>query len=362
MTLRILIAPDKFKGSMTAHEAAGAMARGWRSVRPDDDVTLLPMADGGDGTAAVLGAVLPDPHWVNVPSVNAIGLPHQGRYLRSADLAVIELAEICGIAGIPQPEPMSAHTIGLGIVIAAAIRAGAGRLIIAPAGSASTDGGTGALAALGAQFVGYHGSLPVGGGGLTNLARVDRRRLQPVPDGGVDVLVDVDAVLFGPNGAAMVFGPQKGADEDQLRVLDQGLRRLAEVLGGDPDQPGAGAAGGTGYGLANWGARLVPGAAAVGDLIGLPRAVDEADVILTGEGRFDDTSMTGKVCGYVLGLAGASRTRLIAGSIVGGLAEVVQDAVSLSGLAGSTEAAMAEPERWLSTAGAQLATQIGSDG
>jgi glycerate kinase len=352
----VVIAPDKFKGTLTAASAAEAMAEGWRSARPDDDVVLLPMADGGDGTAAVLAGKLPDPRWVSVPSVNAVGLPHPGRYLRSGDLAVVELAEICGIADLDKLDPLSAHTIGLGIVIAAAIRAGSRRLLIAPAGSASTDGGTGALSALGAQFVGYRGILPVGGEGLPNLARVDRRRLLPVPAEGVQILVDVDAVLFGPAGAAAVFGPQKGADEAAIRHLDRGLRRLAEVLGGDPDAPGAGAAGGAAYGLACWGADLVPGAQAIAELIGLPEALRSADVVLTGEGRFDQTSLTGKAVGHVLDLAGGERTHVVAGSVSDDLVgDRAIAAVSLTELAGSGGAALAEPARWLRLAAAKIA-------
>ena len=250
MSLRVLVAPDKFKGSLPAPRAAAALADGWRSVRPGDELVVLPMADGGDGTLEVLAAGQPDAEWVPVPAVDAVGTARTARYLRAGDTAAVELAEICGIAGLDPLEPMGAHTIGLGIVLAAALRAGAGRVVVAVGGSASTDGGAGALSALGAQLVGAGGQLPVGGRGLPGLVAVRPDRLVPLPPGGVQVLVDVRAPLFGPSGAAAVFGPQKGADSDQVAELDRGLRRLAAVLGADPDQPGCGAAGGTGYGLA----------------------------------------------------------------------------------------------------------------
>jgi glycerate kinase len=275
-------------------------------------------------------------------------------YLRAGDTAVVELAAICGIAGLTELDPMGSHTVGLGIVIAAAIRAGARRLVVASGGSASTDGASGALAALGARLVGRHGMLPIGGEGLSHLARIDRRRLLHPPPGGADVLVDVDNPLAGPSGAAYVFGPQKGATGAQLSELDAGLRRYAAVLGGAPDAPGAGAAGGTGFGLAWWGARLVPGAVTVADLIGLPVAVAAADVVVTGEGRFDETSLGGKACGNVLALAGPGRTLLVAGSV----AEAMRTdrTLSLDEVAGSEAAAMKEPERWLIAAGMLLAT------
>lgn len=363
MTVRVLIAPDKFKGSLLAPAAAAALAEGWRSVRPGDDLTLLPMADGGDGTLAVLAQDLPAARWVPVPTVDAVGAPRIGRYLRSGDTAAVELAEICGIAGLSPLDPMGSHTIGLGIVLAAALRAGARNLVVAIGGSASTDGGAGALSGLGAQLVGAAGLLPVGGEGLTRLAAVRTDRLAPAPPGEVRVLVDVQAPLFGPAGAAYVYGPQKGATEAQVEELDRGLRRLATVLGTDPDQPGCGAAGGTGYGLAYWGAELAPGARTIAELVGLPAAIARADLVITGEGRFDAGSLTGKACGYVLQAAVGSGVPVlvVAGSVaeemVGELAAAAPGArtLSLTELAGATRAAQDDPVRWLRVAGRQAA-------
>ncbi|MEO6503976.1 MAG: glycerate kinase [Jatrophihabitantaceae bacterium] len=356
----MLIAPDKFKGSMAAPAAAAALAQGWRAVRPGDELVVLPMADGGDGTLAVLAAGQ-SVSWVTVPTVDAVGTPRLGRYLRAGDTAAVELAEICGIAGLSALDPMGSHTIGLGIVLAAALRSGAGSLVVALGGSASTDGGTGALSALGARLVGEGGQLPPGGRGLSRLAAVRADRLAPVPPGGVRVLVDVQAPLFGPSGGAFAFGPQKGADAAEVLELDSGLRRLAAVLGVDPEQPGCGAAGGTGYGLAFWGAELTPGAQAIGELVGLPAAVRRADLVLTGEGRFDASSLTGKTCGHVLEMAARTGVPavVVAGSIAGEMAAAVAGAglISLTELAGSPRAAQQEPARWLAEAGRQAAEE-----
>jgi glycerate 2-kinase len=402
MTLRVLIAPDKFKGSLPAPAAASALAGGWRSVRPDDELVELPMADGGDGTLAVLAAGQPEASWVPVPTVDAVGAARLGHYLRYGDTAAVELAAICGIAGLSPLDPMGAHTIGLGIVLAAALRSGARSLVVALGGSASTDGGAGALSALGAQLIGAEGLLPVGGRGLPRLQAVRAGRLVPMPPAGVRALVDVEVPLFGPSGAAYGFGPQKGATEIEARELDLGLHRFAEVLGTDPQLPGCGAAGGTGYGLSFWGAELAPGARTIGELIGLPAAVRRADLVLTGEGRFDASSLAGKTCGYILETAGASGVPVlvVAGSIApnafgadalgadalgadalgadalgadalgaGALGADADTAdagpaarvgmLSLTELAGSDRAAQQDPVRWLNEAGRRAARSVG---
>lgn len=362
MRLRVLLAPDKFKASLPAPEVTAALAAGWRAVRPQDELSALPMADGGDGTLSALAAALPGAGWVPVPTVDAAGNARLGRYLRAGDTAAVELAETCGIAGLSALDPMGSHTIGLGIVLAAALRAGARELVVALGGSASTDGGAGALSALGARWVGAGGWAPVGGRGLSRLAAVRVDRLVAPPPGGVRALVDVQAPLFGPSGAAFSYGPQKGASEAEVLELDRGLRRLAAVLGTDPDQPGCGAAGGAGYGLAYWGARLAPGAQTIGELVGLPAAVRRADLVVTGEGRFDAGSLTGKTCGYVLQAAacGGVAALVVAGSVEPGIAGAVPgvDLLSLSELAGSARAAMDDPVRWLTEAGRQAAAAI----
>lgn len=334
--MRVVIAPDKFKGTVTAPRAAELIGEGWRNARPDDDVVLCPMADGGDGTASVLAAALSGSEWVTTPAVDAVGRPKQASWLRAGPLAIVELALVCGLAELERPDPLGATTRGLGIVLAAALSSGADRVLVALGGSASTDGGTGALAEL----------LP----------------RDQYPGVEVEVLVDVDSPLLGPSGAARVFAPQKGATPEQVDELEARLETLAALMGGNPRAPGTGAAGGTGYGLACWGARLVPGAAAVGEVVGLPRLLAEADVVITGEGRFDETSLRGKTCGQVLSLAGRARPFVIAGSAHFAGSESALPAgvriVRLDELAGSIESAMSGAEAFLVASGERAARAL----
>jgi glycerate kinase len=273
---------------------------------------------------------------------------------------------------------MGAQTTGLGELLGRALDTGVGRILVGLGGSASTDGGTGALVALGARFLDTAGNpLPPGGGALADQARADLSGLRAPPAGGVICLADVTAPLLGPRGAAAVFGPQKGADRAQIARLEAGLARLAEVLGGDPAAPGAGAAGGTGYGLAAaWGAALTPGAAELCRLAGLDQALAGADLVITGEGRFDETSLTGKTYGTVIAAAAAAGVpvAVVAGQVSDALARPgPADAgvpggipgpvavVTLTALAGSTAAALARPRRWLREAGGRLASDVGAE-
>jgi glycerate kinase len=214
------------------------------------------------------------------------------------------------------------------------------------------------LQALGMGLLREDGSeIGPGGEGLSRLRTVDTRALVPAPPEGVTVLTDVTAPLLGANGAAAVFGPQKGATPEDVRYLDTSLASFAALLAGDPSVPGAGAAGGTAYGfMAAWGATIEPGAEWIARVTGLTSALDTADVVLTGEGRFDSTSLTGKVVGNVIRSAGASRVGVVAGSVA-----IEHDAwtTSLTELADSVEAAMAEPERWLRVAGRNAALHFG---
>jgi glycerate kinase len=256
---------------------------------------------------------------------------------------------------------MGAQTTGLGELLSRALNAGMGRILVGLGGSASTDGGSGALTALGACFLDAKGRrLAPGGGALANLAAADLTHLRPPPIEGVTCLSDVTAPLLGARGAAAVFGPQKGADGEQIARLEAGLARLAEMLGGDPAAAGAGAAGGTGYGLAAaWGAELVPGAVELARVAGLDRALAGADLVITGEGRFDETSLTGKTSGTVIAAAAAAGVpvAVVAGQVSSGLAAPCA-ALTLAGLAGGTVAAMTRPRRWLRRAGERLASDI----
>ncbi len=360
--MRVLIAPDSFKGSASATVVANALAAGWLAVRPGDQVTRLPLADGGEGTLDVLAAAVPGARWRRARVTGPGGAPVTSRWLElPGRTAVTELARSSGLTRLARPDPMGAQTTGLGEVLGRALDAGADRILAGLGGSAATDGGAGALAALGARFLDAAGQpLPPGGGALAGLARADLSQLRPPPAGGVTCLTDVTAPLLGPRGAAAVFGPQKGAGGAQIDRLETGLARLAALLGGDPAAPGAGAAGGTGYGLAAaWGAILTPGAAELTRLAGLDRALTGSDMVITGEGRFDATSLTGKTSGAVLAAAAAAgvAVALVAGQISDtkpGVARVV----SLAVLAGGADAAQASPRRWLRLAGQQLARDI----
>ncbi|MGV9270808.1 glycerate kinase [Kitasatospora sp. NPDC003701] len=358
--MRVVLAPDSFKGTATAAEAARALADGWHSVRPADDLLPLPMADGGEGTLDAIAAAYPGATVHEVPNCTGPdGGPVTGRYALLPDgTALVELATASGLPLVEGREaPLTATTRGTGETIAAALDAGARALTVALGGSASTDGGAGLLAALGLRVLDGSGAvLPDGGGPLVSAGAVDRRALRPAPAGGVRLLTDVTNPLLGPAGAAAVYGPQKGAGPAEAALLERGLRRFAGLLGGDPDQPGAGAAGGTAYGLAAaWGARITPGAAAVADLLGLDRALAGADLVVTGEGRFDATSLLGKAVGEVIARAerAAVPVRVVAGDSADGRA------LTLVSLAGGGGDAQRRAVHWLFRAGARLARSVG---
>ena len=360
--MRAIIAPDSFKGSIGAGEAAAALAGGWRDARPGDDLVCLPLADGGEGTLQVLAAADSGARWHQLRVTGPDGRAAPSCWLELRDgTACIELALASGLPLMAAPDPLGAQTTGTGELIADAVEAGARRIVIALGGSASTDGGTGALTALGARFLDrVSRQLPPGGGALQDLASADLTGLRPPPPGGVTCLTDVRAPLLGPGGAAAVFGPQKGADATQIAILEAGLARLALVLGGEPGAHGAGAAGGTGYGFAvAWGAGIMPGAAELCRLAGLDEQLGRADVVLTGEGRYDATSADGKTTGTVLAAAARAGVRagLVAGAIAANPPRGVA-AVALDRLAGS-DAAMSSPERWLREAGRILAVELG---
>jgi glycerate kinase len=332
--MRVVVAPDSFKGSISARDAAAAIAQGWETARPDDELVLLPQADGGEGTLDAFAAAIPAAVAHTVSRVTGPdGRPVDATWLELPDgTAVVELAQSSGLVLLRSPDAVGATTRGLGEVIADALDAGARSLLVGLGGSASTDGGAGALAALG-------GHRP--------------------PPGGVVLLTDVTAPLLGPTGAATVFAPQKGATPADVALLEERMRAwAARFPGADPARPGTGAAGGTAFGFfAAWGARIEPGAAAIADLTGLTDALVDADVLVTGEGRFDATSLTGKVVGHALRAAEAAtvtRVIVIAGQValdVPGGAGGSTASLSLATLAGSTDSALADPATWLRRAG-----------
>ncbi|MCZ2837758.1 glycerate kinase [Modestobacter sp. VKM Ac-2985] len=360
---RVVIAPDSFKGTLGAAAAAEALAEGWRRVRPEDELLTVPLADGGEGTLEALGHDLPAGCWRSAPVTGPDGRAVDAAWLLLPDgTAVVEMARAAGLPLLERPDPLGATTRGLGQLLAAvAADPAVHRVMLTLGGSATTDGGTGALAALGARFLDADGAeLPPGGGALSRLARVDLTGLTPPPAGGVRCLVDVTAPLLGPLGAAGQFGPQKGADPGQVTELDAGLARLADLLGGDREAPGAGAAGGTAYGFAVcWGAEFVSGAQAVAAAAGLDEALRGAALVVTGEGQFDAQSLRGKVVGDLVDRAAGAEVpvAVVAGRVVAAERLPVSRALSLTELAGSVAGAMAEPAHWLATAGEHLARE-----
>jgi glycerate 2-kinase len=362
VALSVLIAPDSFKGSLSASEAATAIADGWHSVRPDDRLTLIPQADGGEGTLDVIELASAGVVRHNVPAATGPdGRKVDGDWLElPGDRAVVELAQVSGIGLMARLDPLRASTRGLGETIAAALDAGATSLVIGLGGSASTDGGAGALSALGLSLRDESGRLvPDGGAGLAQLVDIQRASFRRPPANGVTLLSDVTNPLLGPRGSAAIFGPQKGASPPEIELLDSALDRFAQLLGGDPSAPGTGAAGGAAFGFASaWGSRIVSGADYIAEVTGLGNAISTSDIVMTGEGSFDEQSLSGKVVGRILDRAEAAGVRagIVAGQVSAAAASTWS--ISLADLAGSVEAAIADAARWLHRAGSDAATTI----
>ncbi|MEV4601011.1 glycerate kinase [Amycolatopsis sp. NPDC049253] len=292
--MTVLVAPDKFKGSLTAAQVASAVAAGVREVARDEPVVELPVADGGDGTvaAAVAAGFRRVPVRVSGPTGRRI----TAFFALRGDVAVVELAEASGLHRLPGglPAPLTASSYGTGELIAAARAAGASRIVLGVGGSACTDGGAGMLTALGARVLDSFGTaVALGGIGLGSVSAVDLSGVSAVD---IELACDVDNPLLGPSGAAAVYGPQKGASPEDVAVLEAGLRRWAAVLGPSAAQvAGAGAAGGVGFAaLAALGARIRPGIALLLDLLGFSAAVRDARLVITGEGSLDTQSLHGK--------------------------------------------------------------------
>jgi len=357
---RIVIAPDSFKGTATAGSAAAAIARGWAAVRPSDELVQLPMADGGEGTLDAFAAAVADAKWMPQTVVGPDNRPVDSEWLLLPDgTGVVELARASGLTLLDPLRPFDAHTYGFGQLIAAALTAGASRLILAIGGSSSTDGGAGALIALGVRLLdSADAQIPLGHRGLATLERVDWSAAVESPR-SVIVLCDVRNPLLGSAGAAAVFGPQKGATAADITTLDANLARFAGVLGGNDEFPGAGAAGGTSFGLVAWGAELRSGAEEIATRSGLDAAIQSADLVITGEGRFDSQSASGKIPHHI---ATVAATFGVPCSLVAGLVEApttqFRSTVSLTELAGDSATARADAQHWLERAGADLAKRL----
>lgn len=324
--MRLLIAPAPFKGSLSAAQAAVAMAAGARRAVPENLLSLdaVPLADGGEGTLdAVQRARGGVPR--SVSARDPLGRPIQAAYLMLDDgTAVIEMAAASGLPLLAPHErdPLRASTHGTGDLIAAAVAAGARRLIIGVGGSATVDGGAGMAQALGVGLLDAAGQpLAPGGGALRQLTHIDLAHLpRNLCDVSIEVLCDVRNPLTGLTGAAEVFGPQKGATPEMVRALDEGLRHFAQAVesegyadGGLARQPGAGAAGGLAFGLAAvLGARLLPGIDVIMDLLDLRARVRAADLVVSGEGQLDGQTAGGKVIAGLARLAREAGVPLVA--------------------------------------------------
>ena len=317
--MRVLIAPDSFKGSLAPTAVARALADGWRRARPTDDIQLIPLADGGEGTLEAIRAASTD--WLELPvhARDPIGRPIEATFLRRDDSGVVELASASGLSRLAADErdAMSASTFGTGQVLAAAIGLRVRRIVLGLGGSATTDGGAGLLTALGARFFDELGQdMESGGGALSGLARVDLDEVAPIlAEVHLTVASDVRNPLLGKTGAAATYGPQKGADHAQVATLDANLGRFADLLeaaAGRPirDVPGAGAAGGTTAGLLAIADRFAsfeirPGVEVVMELTGFDAALVSSDLVLTAEGRIDEQTGYGKTA---MGVAERART------------------------------------------------------
>ncbi|MGW7051543.1 glycerate kinase [Streptomyces sp. NPDC054887] len=315
-TARVLVAADKFKGSLTAVQVAERVTAGLRRVVPDVGVEALPVADGGDGTVAAAVAAGFERREVRV--TGPLGEQLTAAFALREGTAVVEMAEASGLQHLPDGvfAPLTATTYGSGELLRAALDAGARTIVFGVGGSATTDGGAGMLAALGARFLDAAGE-PVGpgGGALGDLATADLSGLDPrLADVDLVLASDVDNPLTGPKGAAAVYGPQKGASEEDVATLDAALAHYASVLGPEPaDSPGAGAAGGIGYGaLIALGASFRPGIEVMLDVLGFDEALSRATLVITGEGSLDAQTLHGKAPAGVAAAARAKNIEVIA--------------------------------------------------
>ena len=369
-SVRILVAPDEFGGTLSAARAARAIAAGWTAAVPGDVVEIAPLSDGGPGFVEVLATALPGAELRSVTVEDPLARPVDAVFLLHEGTAYVESAAACGLHLLAPEErdPLTTTTYGVGQLVAAALDAGARRVVVGLGGSATNDGGAGLLAALGLARLDAVGErLPPGGAAL---ARLDR--LSGAPDArlaGVELVaaIDVDAPLLGLLGASATFGPQKGASREDVAVLDGALTRWADVLEQTlgvavRDRPGAGAAGGLGAALLALGARREPGIALVQELIGLPVKVAAAELVVTGEGAFDVTSLRGKAVTGVaaLALAEAVPCVVLAGRVDVGRREAaaagIEAAYSLADAVG-LQAALDRPEEALATLAGRIARQ-----
>ncbi len=371
--MRVLIAPDDFKGTLSAVEAAEAIAIGWRSHAPDDTLTLIPMSDGGPGFVRAVSTVLGG-DIAPVGLRGPMGETAIGMVLMVDDTGYVESAHGCGLALVhpDRRDARAATSYGVGQLIAAAIDSGARRIVVGLGGTASTDGGAGMLAALGATARDAAGSpiaLEAGGAALAGVVTVDLAPARArVADVEIVVASDVDSPLLGSRGAARGFAAQKGADDAAVEQLEAALTSYSRAIGrrADGKDPavalGAGAGGGLGYGLMLLGGRRVPGIETVMGVLGLEAAIGVSDLVITGEGCFDWQSLRGKV---VSGVAAAALNQgrpvvVLAGRVEVGKREYVALGITEAHAAsadGDVPATPAEAARALAERAARVASQ-----
>ena len=371
--MRVLIAPDDFKGTLSAVEAAEAIAIGWRSHAPDDTLTLIPMSDGGPGFVRAVSTVLGG-DIAPVGLRGPMGETAIGMVLMVDGTGYVESAHGCGLALVhpDRRDARAATSYGVGQLIAAAIDSGARRIVVGLGGTASTDGGAGMLAALGATARDAAGSpiaLEAGGAALAGVVTVDLAPARArVADVEIVVASDVDSPLLGSRGAARGFAAQKGADDAAVEELEAALTSYSRAIGrrADGKDPavalGAGAGGGLGYGLMLLGGRRVPGIETVMGVLGLEAAIGASDLVITGEGCFDWQSLRGKV---VSGVAAAALHQgrpvvVLAGRVEVGKREYVALGITEAHAAsadGDVPATPAEAARALAERAARVASQ-----
>jgi glycerate 2-kinase len=332
--MKILIAPDKFKGALNARDVAENIAEGLHEVLPNAEIEIVPMADGGEGTANAICEARGG-SWLKCKAHDPIGREIKARYawIEDGNLAVMEMSEAAGTRRLKENErdPVRATTFGVGEMILNAANRGANQIIVGLGGSATNDGGWGMARALGYRFFSNAKELKKDVSELRTLTKIEvpvaanarsartvspaSSKMQPTSASGgpplptIIAAVDVRNPLLGDNGATQVFGPQKGASHDELKVLEQALTRLANVIAEDfgfdyRDKPGAGAAGGLGFGLMSFcGATIRPGFDVVAEAVGLESKMKDADVVITGEGSLDRQTLEGKTAAGVARLA-----------------------------------------------------------
>jgi glycerate 2-kinase len=362
---RVLIAPDKFKGSLTAGQVAEHLAAGLEKACPGIDAVRLPVADGGDGTVDAAGAA--GYRKVEIGVRGPTGRAINASFALASGTAIIESAQAAGLARLPGalPAPLTATSRGVGELIQAAIRMRAGRIVLGLGGVATTDGGSGLVRALGGVPLDEdEEELPPGGAALVRCARLDLSELRDLSGTEFLLASDVDNPLLGPDGAAAVYAPQKGASARDVELLEAGLARWADVVSvalgvdGPRDAPGSGAAGGIGFAaMAFLGAAMRPGIELLLELLSFGAHLDGARLVITGEGSLDSQTLRGKAPAGVA-RAAAARAPDVPVIAVSGIRSLSPAEVSAAGFAAAYALTDIEPdaERCMTNAGPLLET------